>query len=36
MKDGTFTDTGIRKLRSPLLYLLLQSERNCARNMPRK
>lgn len=34
-KDGTFTDTGIRKARSPFPYLLLESERNCARNMPR-
>lgn len=30
-KDGTFTDTGIRKAQSPLPYLLLQSERNCAK-----
>lgn len=35
-KDGTFTDTGIRKARSPFPYLLLESERNCARDMPRR
>jgi hypothetical protein len=35
-KDGTFRDTGIRKARSPFPYLLLESERNCARNMPRR
>ena len=35
-KDGTFADTGIRKARSPLPYLILESERNCARNMPRR
>ena len=28
---GTFTDTGVRKAQSPLPYLLLQSERNCAK-----
>lgn len=33
-KDGTFTDTGLRKAQSPLPYLLLQSERNCARRNP--
>lgn len=35
-KDGTFTDTGIRKARSPFPYLLLESARNCARTMPRR
>ncbi len=27
---GTFTDTGVRKAQSPLPYMLLESERNCA------
>ncbi|MBM4268126.1 MAG: hypothetical protein FJ144_16190 [Deltaproteobacteria bacterium] len=34
-KDGTFTDTGIRKSGSPFAYLLLESPRNCA-NKPAK
>jgi len=28
-KEGTFTDTGLRKAQSPLPYLLLESDRNC-------
>lgn len=35
-KDGTFTDTGIRKARSPFPYLLLEGERDCARDMQRR
>jgi len=30
-KEGTFTDTGIRKAQSPLPSMLLESERNCAK-----
>jgi len=30
-KDGTFTDTGLRKAQSPLPYLLLERKRNCAK-----
>lgn len=30
-KNGTFTDTGVRKAQSSLPYLLLESERNCAK-----
>ncbi len=33
-KNGSFTDTGLRKAQSPLPYLLLQSERNCAKRSP--
>ncbi len=29
-RDGTFTDTGIRKARSPLPYMLLERQRNCS------
>lgn len=34
-EKGTFTDSGVRKARSPLPYMLLESPRNCANRQGR-